>query len=149
MNAAGQGDANRVVVAWIKRFGRTLHYRRGWQKRAAAALGISESYVGKILKHGQRPGVELLLKVQSLGGLVDVTTTPRLPIAMVDGTGSLRAKAYPVLRRCVEEGAAYGWGRAHKHTEQPVLEDAVEAIANAVMSEICDYFEIDRPDTER
>jgi len=53
----------------------------------------------------------------------------------------------PILRRAVEEGIAYGWRKAHKHTDKP-SEDAIrEAIEDAVMSEICEVFIIDEDDS--
>jgi len=51
---------------------------------------------------------------------------------------TVRINAYEVVRRAVEAGAAYGWTRAHKYTEQPTPEAAAEAIADAVMGELCE-----------
>lgn len=38
--------------------------------------------------------------------------------------GGMKVRAYDVLRRAVEEGTAYGWRRAHKHSDTPG-EDAI------------------------
>jgi hypothetical protein len=50
-------------------------------------------------------------------------------------------RAYPILRRAVEEGVAYGYRRAHKHTDAPAVHAIEEHIVSAVMNEVCDYFD--------
>ena len=55
----------------------------------------------------------------------------------------LKVRAYPVLRRAVEEGVAYGWRRAHKHTDTPDPKAIEEQIVDAVLGEICEYFDFD------
>jgi len=55
--------------------------------------------------------------------------------------GALRVRAYPVLAECVERGVAYGYQRAHKHTDAPTADDVREQIERAVLNEICDAFE--------
>ena len=57
--------------------------------------------------------------------------------------GGLNVRAYPVLSRSVEEGVAYGWRRAHKHTESPDEEAIRDHIVTAVLNEICEYFDFD------
>jgi len=42
--------------------------------------------------------------------------------------------AYSIVRRAVEEGVAYGWGRAHKHTATPTEDAFRVAIEEAVMN---------------
>lgn len=37
-----------------------LGHRRGWQRRAAAALGVSPSFISKVLNHGQSIGTETI-----------------------------------------------------------------------------------------
>jgi hypothetical protein len=49
--------------------------------------------------------------------------------------------APPVLSRSIEEGVAYGWRRAHKHTEAPDEEAIRDHIVTAVLNEICEYFD--------
>jgi hypothetical protein len=53
----------------------------------------------------------------------------------------MRVRVYDVLDRAVEEGVAYGWRRAHKHSEKPDEDHAMEALRQAVMSSICEVFE--------
>ena len=60
----------------------------------------------------------------------------------------MRAKEYDVLVRAVEEGVSYGWMRAHKHTSKPDDEAAKIEIANAVVSEICEWFDFEFPALE-
>lgn len=55
----------------------------------------------------------------------------------------VKVRAYLVFSRAVEEGVAYGWRRAHKHTEQPDEVTLKEQIAAAVLSEVCEYFDFD------
>lgn len=55
-----------------------------------------------------------------------------------------RVNLYAIISRAVEEGVGYGWTRAHKHTNEPDREAAVEAIFNAVMSELCEVLEFGR-----
>lgn len=60
---------------------------------------------------------------------------------------SMRARAYPILCEAIENGVSYGWMRAHKHNETPTEEAIKEAITNAVLNEICEWFEF--PELER
>ena len=48
--------------------------------------------------------------------------------------GGMKVRAYPVLRRAVEEGVAYGWRRAHKHIDAPDAETIEEQIVCAVLA---------------
>lgn len=54
--------------------------------------------------------------------------------------GGMKVRAYPVLYRAVEEGVAYGWRRAHKHTDKPDAAAIEEQIVTAVVNEVCEYF---------
>ena len=60
--------------------------------------------------------------------------------------GGMKVRAYDVLRRAVEEGAAYGWRRAHKHTDTPGENAIVDQIVRGVLNEVCDYFDFDDED---
>ena len=60
--------------------------------------------------------------------------------------GVLWVNAFAVLARAVEEGVAYGWNRAHKHTPTPPPEAVQQAIEDAVMSEVSVWFSFDDPD---
>lgn len=54
--------------------------------------------------------------------------------------GGMNVRAYPVFRRAVEEGVAYGWQRAHKYTAAPDRETIEEQITTAVLNEVSLYF---------
>ena len=60
--------------------------------------------------------------------------------------GGMKVRAYDVLRRAVEEGAAYGWRRAHKHTDAPGEDAIVDQIVLGVLNEVCEYFDVDDED---
>lgn len=60
----------------------------------------------------------------------------------------MKAKEYPLLVRCVEEGVAYGYSRAHKHTDTPTEEQIKDAIAEAVVSKICEGFAFEPTETD-
>ena len=55
----------------------------------------------------------------------------------------MKCNEYLVLSEAVEEGIAYGWMRAHKHVDNPTEESIKDAIQNAVMTSICEYFWFD------
>lgn len=63
--------------------------------------------------------------------------------------GGMKVRAYDVLRRAVEEGAEYGWRRAHKHTDTPDEETIKDQIVTAILNEICEYFDFDNEPEER
>ena len=52
----------------------------------------------------------------------------------------MRPNEYLVLSECVEDGVALGYTRAHKHTDTPTEQQIKEAIEQAVMTEIYQYF---------
>ena len=54
--------------------------------------------------------------------------------------GGMKVRAYPVLYRAVEEGVAYGWRRAHKHTDKPDAAAIEEQIVTVMVNEVCEYF---------
>lgn len=56
---------------------------------------------------------------------------------------AMRVRVYAVLERAVEDGVVYGWRRAHKHDDAPEAAAVQEHVARAVLSEICDYFDVD------
>lgn len=55
----------------------------------------------------------------------------------------MRVRAWPVLIEAVDGGVARGWYRAHKHDDHPTEEAIREAIADAVTSAICEWFDVD------
>lgn len=60
----------------------------------------------------------------------------KVPRVRIHPALRIKWNAYAVLERAVEEGLAYGWQRAHKHTDKP-SEDTIRcAIAEAVMNAI-------------
>ena len=55
----------------------------------------------------------------------------------------MKVDKYRVLSDCVEEGIRYGYNRSFKHTDNPSEDDIVREIENAVMNQICEYFNFD------
>ena len=55
----------------------------------------------------------------------------------------MKAKEYLLLSKCVEDGIQYGINRAHKHTDTPTREHLEREIENAVMNEMCSWFEFE------
>lgn len=53
----------------------------------------------------------------------------------------MKVKEYAVLEECVTNGITRGWNRAHKHDEDPSEDTIKESVLDAVMLEICEYFE--------
>jgi hypothetical protein len=53
----------------------------------------------------------------------------------------MKANEYKLLVRCIEDGVQYGWNRAHKHTDEPDEELIKQQIEQAVINEICEWFE--------
>lgn len=52
----------------------------------------------------------------------------------------MRANEYRLLQECVESGISLGWARAHKHHDNPTPGQIQQAIEDAVMLEINEYF---------
>jgi hypothetical protein len=48
---------------------------------------------------------------------------------------------YRLIERAVEDGVAYGWNRAHKHTDTPDPAYVKEQISQAVMNAVCEWLE--------
>jgi hypothetical protein len=55
----------------------------------------------------------------------------------------MKPDTYKLIEQCVENGVAYGWLRAHKYNDEPTAEQIQEKITQAVMREICEWFEFD------
>lgn len=55
----------------------------------------------------------------------------------------MKPKSYLLLTRCIEEGVTYGWSHAHKHTEHPTEDFVKDSIAEAVINEICEWFDFE------
>jgi hypothetical protein len=52
----------------------------------------------------------------------------------------MRANEYRLLERCVELGLELGWNRAHKHHDNPDPEVIEEQQLQAIMVEVCEWF---------
>lgn len=61
----------------------------------------------------------------------------------------MKAKEYPILEMAVSSGVMLGMNRAHKHSENPSQDMIREKIIEAVMSEICEWFDLDAMDDNR
>jgi hypothetical protein len=55
----------------------------------------------------------------------------------------MQVKEYTVLTDCVERGVAFGMARAYKHNDTPSPEYINSQIVDAVLLEICEYFNFD------
>jgi hypothetical protein len=58
----------------------------------------------------------------------------------------MKPKFFHILNLAVEEGVRQGWHRSHKHVENPSEDAIIEAIEDAVMSAIHEYFTFDEND---
>jgi hypothetical protein len=54
----------------------------------------------------------------------------------------VKPKTMMVLEMCVENGLAYGWARAHKHTEQPTDQQIKSHQLDEIMKEIYEWFDM-------
>ena len=55
----------------------------------------------------------------------------------------MKVKEYTVLSDCVERGVQLGMNRAYKRTDFPTNDQLMSAMFDAVLSEICEYFDFD------
>lgn len=55
----------------------------------------------------------------------------------------MRAKEYEVMCMAVESGVAYGYNRAHKHVDDPDEVTVKNAIEQAVIDSMCEWFDFD------
>jgi predicted Zn-dependent protease with MMP-like domain len=55
---------------------------------------------------------------------------------------SFKPKTWKVLQQAVETGVSYGYRRAFKHTETPTEDEIKQAIEQAVLNEISEWFDI-------
>jgi len=58
----------------------------------------------------------------------------------------VRLNNYVIVQRAIEEGIAYGYRRAFKHTETPSHEAIKDEIHKAVMSSLCEVLDFDAGD---
>jgi len=59
----------------------------------------------------------------------------------------MKPREYPLLLDCVERGVAYGIHRARKHTADPTDDQSKDAIVEAVMAAIGEYWTLDDEST--
>jgi hypothetical protein len=50
----------------------------------------------------------------------------------------LKINTYKIISQAVEDGIAYGFNRAYKHTDTPGAEHIKDQIEQAVLNELCD-----------
>lgn len=55
----------------------------------------------------------------------------------------MKAKDYKILKECIERGSVFGLSRAYKHNEQPEVDFVAQCIEEAVLHEICEYFDFE------
>ncbi len=55
----------------------------------------------------------------------------------------MKPNVYKLIERCVEDGINYGYQKAFKHTDEPSPDHIKEAILDAIMLEISEWFDID------
>lgn len=53
----------------------------------------------------------------------------------------MKVNEYKVLTEAIERGISYGWNRAYKHTDNPTADAIKTQIEDAIMQEICEYFD--------
>ena len=56
---------------------------------------------------------------------------------------TMKPKILPVLEMCIENGLAYGYRRAFKHTDDPTEEQITQAIKDAIMLELYEWFDME------
>lgn len=61
---------------------------------------------------------------------------------------TLRVRLYGVFASRMEEAIAYGYKRAHKHTDTPSSDAVWEEIYNAVMSALCELLDFPEEDID-
>jgi hypothetical protein len=58
----------------------------------------------------------------------------------------MKPKFYQLLVQCVEDGVAYGYNRAHKHTDNPTPDVLKMKIEDGVLNAISEWFTFDEED---
>lgn len=66
----------------------------------------------------------------------------------VQKESKMKANTYKVLARCVEEGVAWGWNRAHKYGDNPTPEALQNHIVEAVLNEVCEWMDFGEAEGE-
>lgn len=55
----------------------------------------------------------------------------------------MKPKLHQLLETCIIDGVTIGHNRAYKHNDAPNIEEINEAIFNAIMSEIYEWFDFE------
>ena len=55
----------------------------------------------------------------------------------------VKPKEYERLEACIEQGVMWGWQHAHKHVDEPRVEDIQDHMVRDIMNEICEEFDFD------
>ena len=58
----------------------------------------------------------------------------------------MKPKFLPVLEMCIENGLTLGYRRAFKHTDDPTEEQITQAIKDAIMLELYEWFDFNDRD---
>ena len=58
----------------------------------------------------------------------------------------MKAKEYNLLVRCIEDGVSLGYNRAYKHDDVPDEEYIKQQIIDAVLNEVCEWFNFGEDD---
>lgn len=58
----------------------------------------------------------------------------------------MKPKALKLLEQCIEDGVAFGLGRAYKHTKTPTTEQIQQSIEDAILHEVHEWFDFDQGD---
>ena len=61
----------------------------------------------------------------------------------------MKPKILPVLEMCIENGLSYGYLRAFKHTDNPTEDQITQAIKDAIMLELYEWFDFEALNDER
>ena len=56
---------------------------------------------------------------------------------------SMKPKILPVLEMCIENGLSYGYRREFKHTDDPTEDQITQAIKDAIMFELYEWFDME------
>ena len=55
----------------------------------------------------------------------------------------MKPKFHKILEQAINEGASYGYRRAHKHIENPTEGAIIDSIVEQVMNSLNDWFEFE------
>ena len=55
----------------------------------------------------------------------------------------MKPKFRNVLEMAIEEGARFGWNRAHKHNPEPDVDAAADAIVSEIMNSLDSWFDFE------